>query len=33
MGDVRDNDHAHPRENGYELLSQYIYNWKGWWFG
>jgi len=33
MGDVRNNDHAHPRENGYELLSQYIYNWKGWWFG
>ena len=33
MGDVRDNDHVHPRENGYELLSQYIYNWKGWWFG
>jgi len=33
MSDVRDNDHVHPRANGYELLSQYIYNWNGWWFG
>jgi len=33
MGEVKNNDHAHPRENGYELLSQYIYNWKDWWFG
>jgi len=33
IGDVRDNDHVHPKANGYELLSQYIYNWSGWWFG
>jgi lysophospholipase L1-like esterase len=32
MSEVKNNDHAHPRENGYELLSQYIYDWDGWWF-
>ncbi len=32
MEEVRNNDHAHPRENGYDILSQYIYDWSGWWF-
>jgi lysophospholipase L1-like esterase len=32
MNEVKNNDHAHPRENGYELLSQYIYDWDSWWF-
>ena len=32
MEEVKNNDHAHPKDNGYEILSQYIYNWSGWWF-
>jgi len=30
--EIKSNDHIHPKENSYELLSEYIYNWKGWWF-
>jgi lysophospholipase L1-like esterase len=33
LNEVKVNDGIHPRENGYEILSRYIYNWEGWWFG
>ena len=33
INDIRSNDGIHPKENSYELLSQHIYNWDGWWFG
>ncbi len=32
MEELKLNDHAHPKDNGYELLSNYIYSWDGWWF-
>jgi len=33
MEELKLNDHAHPRDGGYELLSRYIYNSNSWWFG
>jgi lysophospholipase L1-like esterase len=30
--EIKSNDLVHPKENGYELLSKYIYSWNGWWF-
>jgi len=32
QSEVSSNDGAHPREDGYELLSEFIKSWDKWWF-